>query len=84
MNNDLTKLSDNELRLKREAISTTSIRLTAKKRSAQNRYDRLMKKRRINPIILVAYKEVASEIEVNLELLSEYGRTLIDEVNRRS
>ena len=84
MNNDLTKLSDNELRLKREDIRITSSHLTAKKISAQNRYDKLTKKRRINPVILLAYKKEVEQLEVNLDLLSEYSRTLIDEVNRRN
>lgn len=83
MKNDLSKLSDAELKAKiRDIINAgqfAHIQLT----DANNEYNKLIRKRRVTPEKLLMVKNRVEKLQLSEELLGEYSKTIVDEQNRR-
>lgn len=83
MNNDLSKLSDNELNKKINDVRigkdmvNVQLSILVKKREA------LMRKRRVKPDDLLWIRKQVGDIKIAIASLEEYNETLIDEKNRR-
>ena len=83
MNNDLKKLSDHEIKIRKDDLSRaeSGIKiLFAEKRAV---YNKKIQKRWTNPVKILDLKREMDDLEKALYLLNEYSRTLTDESNSR-
>lgn len=83
MNNDLKKLSDHEIKIRKDDLSRaeSGIKiLLAEKRTV---YNKKIQKRWTNPVKILDLKREMDDLEKALYLLNEYSRTLTDESNSR-
>jgi hypothetical protein len=83
MNNDLKKLSDNELRLKQNEISDGEKYLQSVIREKGEIYNKLLRKRWTNPLRLLTLQSDIDLLQKTKNLLNEYYRTITDEINTR-
>jgi ribosomal protein L7/L12 len=83
MNNDLSKLSDNELNTKLKEITEAGDLISLKYRQADKEYSNLFGKRRVKADQVIILKDLVEKFELAERLLREYNCTVTDEKNRR-
>jgi len=83
MNNDLSKLSDHEIRIRKEDILQAENLIGHIFREKRSAYNKLIQKRWANPVKILTLKREMDDLEKAQYLLNEYSRTLTDESNRR-
>ena len=83
MNNDLSKLSDGELREKDLTCSEAKKFIRDKSGEAIDEYNRLLEKTFVRPTKLMSAKILVENYTKTLNMLREYSNTLADEYNKR-
>ena len=83
MKNDLSKLSDAELKAKIRDIINAGQFAHIQYTDADNEYNKLIRKRRVRPEKLLMVKNRVEKLQLTEELLGEYSKTIVDEQNRR-
>jgi hypothetical protein len=83
MNNDLSELSEKELRQKSADCLEVEEALNILDRQLTSKYNKLIMRRWTNPLDLI---KLGQDLTINrkaCDLILEYSRTLTDEYNRR-
>lgn len=83
MNNDLSKLSDNELSKKIEDLNKGADMVAEHRAAVINEHNLLLRKKRVKPRDLLRVQKHMDELTIAVEMLEEYNKTLIEEQNRR-
>jgi len=83
MNNDLSKLSDHEIELRKGDLVSANSCIGDLYREKKFIYQKTIKKRWASPSKILSLKKEMDDLEKAQYLLTEYSRTLTDEMNSR-
>lgn len=84
MNNDLTKLSENEISIRQKDYIQASSALRSLYGEKKSLYNKLLNRRWVSPLKILDLKREMDNLEKASYLLNEYSMTLTDEMNTRS
>jgi hypothetical protein len=84
MNNNLKALSNNELRCKRNDLAEAEKFINIQLKEKSNLYNKKLSAFLTNPVNLLALSSDIAALQKCANLLDEYSKTLLDELNLRS
>jgi hypothetical protein len=83
MNNDLKKLSVNEIRIRQNDLIEAESLIKTILHEKRGEYNKKIQRRWTNPVNILSLNRQIKELEKAVYLLNEYSRTLTDESNSR-